>query len=372
MNLPGKHILLKTALWTVCVTALWGCQKTSLEPAATLSAEFTNDEMIIPKTANANKAITVMASGDWTLGVTLDAADPAGWCTPLATSGSGNGGAWLNVQANPAADSRQAVIIIASGAQRVELTLIQKGLKVPVPSNRPELPQIVNPQNVYYHEFGDYTLEYYPEKKHSRWVAWPLNAGYLVTGFVRTDPWAQDPDVPLAQQPVRGDFSGYDRGHICPSADRTKSVAMNSETFYYTNMTPQVGVGFNQGIWADLENRLRALVRGTSDVLYICAGGTVLKDSDISGYSSPSRMAIPKYNFKVVVRRRAGTGAYDGIGFWFENRSYGDNDVKVSSGQVKTIRQIEELTGIDFFYTLDATTQNKVETDYNPQAWGIN
>jgi endonuclease G len=183
----------------------------------------------------------------------------------------------------------------------------------------------------------------------------------------RTDYWQFDPRIPEQYAPVRADFSGYDRGHLCPSADRTQSTAMNRQTFMYSNMSPQVSA-FNQGIWGTLETKVRGWVNG-SDTLYICAGGTIGKESDIMGYTAPSAMAVPKYYFKVILRKKAATGAYDAIGFWFENKSY--NGEALSSKHVKTIDDIEASTGIDFFYQLPAAEQNRVEAAFNPSAFGL-
>jgi endonuclease G len=142
---------------------------------------------------------------------------------------------------------------------------------------------------------------------------------------------------------------------------------MNAQTFMYSNMSPQISA-FNQGIWGVLETRVRGWVGG-SDTLYICAGGTVLKESDIMGYTSPSSMAVPKYYFKVILRKKAATGAYDAIGFWFDHKNYGNE--ALSSRHVKTIDDIEALTGIDFFYQLPAAEQNRVEAAFSPSAWGL-
>jgi endonuclease G len=142
---------------------------------------------------------------------------------------------------------------------------------------------------------------------------------------------------------------------------------MNAQTFMYSNMSPQLGA-FNGGIWGTLETKVRGWAGG-SDTLYICAGGTILKESDIISYTSPSSMAIPKYYFKVILRKKAASGAYDAIGFWFEHKSYVGE--ALSSKHVKTIDDIENLTGIDFFYLLPADVQTQVEAAFNPSAWGL-
>jgi endonuclease G len=182
----------------------------------------------------------------------------------------------------------------------------------------------------------------------------------------RTDYWQFDPRIPEQYAPVRADFSGYDRGHLCPSADRTQSTAMNRQTFMYSNMSPQVSA-FNQGIWGMLETKVRGWVNGL-DTLYICAGGTIRHDGEVIEYTTPSQMPVPMYYFKVILRKKAATGTYDAIGFWFEHRQDMEN---LSSAHVKTVDQIEALTGFDFFYYLQEDVQTQVEAEFNPSVWGL-
>ena len=77
--------------------------------------------------------------------------------------------------------------------------------------------------------------------------------------------------------------SGYDHGHICPSADRLYSKLANKQTFYLTNMQPQYPK-FNQKLWADMEDRMRKWIdRGAStDTMYVCKGGTIDSEKTLS------------------------------------------------------------------------------------------
>lgn len=101
-----------------------------------------------------------------------------------------------------------------------------------------------------------------------------------------------------------------------------------------------------------------------------------MSDTAIKGYAR-GNVAIPKYYFKVFLRKKS-TGVYDATGFWFENRSYDDTYDGTNAQKnaalkacIKTVDDIEELTGFDFFYNLSTDIQNRVEAEYNPKAWGF-
>lgn len=314
------------------------------------------------------KFLIITSNGDWDIAVSFPSGKPSGWCTATTSSGNGNKNVWIATAYNTSDSSRHATLTVASGGQKVDIALMQygKGDVPPETRTRMELPKIEDVEWYLEYTDGKFALEYAPAKKHSKWVAWPLYKSCMGSSG-RTDAWQWDPRIPEQYWSVQADFgkNGYDRGHLCPSADRTQSTRMNAQTFMYSNMSPQIP-SFNQGIWADLETKERNWANG-ADTLYICAGGTVLKESDIDRYTSPSSMAVPKYYFKVILRKKTSTGAYDAIGFWFENRSYSTS----LSAQVKTIDQIEALTGIDFFYNLPEPVQSQVESLFNPSAWGF-
>jgi endonuclease G len=342
-----------------------GCSEKEETPAA-LKAELNGTSTFNWNTPG--RFLTITTTDAWNIRFTYPADSPAGWCSTTSPSGTGNNNVWIVVAANNVTAVRYATIIVETATENVSIDISQYSADDALPyglKNHLELPKIDDPEWVLNYEAGEFTIEYSTTKKHPKWVAWPLYKSHMGSSG-RTDAWQFDPRIPEAARPTREDFYGYDRGHLCPSADRTQSREMNAQTFMYSNMSPQVSA-FNQGIWGTLETKVRGWVG--SDTLYICAGGTVLKESDIMSYTSPSSMAVPKYYFKVILRKKTATGAYDAIGFWFENKSYGSE--APSSKQVKPIDEIETLTGIDFFYQLPADIQTQVEAAFNPSAWGL-
>lgn len=142
-----------------------------------------------------------------------------------------------------------------------------------------------------------YVLSYNSARKVPNWVSWELNTSYLGS-TARQDDFRPDNTLPAnLPQAQLSDYSGsgYDRGHLCPSADRTLTVAANSQTFFLTNMVPQAANN-NQGPWAVLENDLRALAQ-TGKELFIISGGTFSASSNTIG----SGVVVPDKTFKVVV-----------------------------------------------------------------------
>ena len=142
-----------------------------------------------------------------------------------------------------------------------------------------------------------YVLSYNGSRKVPNWVSWELNTSYLGS-TARQDDFRVDDTFPASEpQASLADYSGsgYDRGHMCPSADRTLTVAANQQTFFLTNMVPQAANN-NQGPWAAMENDLRAIAQ-TGKELFIISGGTFSASSNRIG----SSVVVPDQTFKVVV-----------------------------------------------------------------------
>jgi endonuclease G len=143
----------------------------------------------------------------------------------------------------------------------------------------------------------DYVVSYNGSRKVPNWVAWELNTSYLGTA-PRQDDFRPDNTFPPSEpQAQLTDYSGsgFDRGHMCPSADRTLTVPANSQTFYLTNMVPQAGNN-NRGPWEKLEEELRTIAQ-TGKELFIISGGVFSASSTTIG----TGVSVPDKTFKVVV-----------------------------------------------------------------------
>lgn len=129
------------------------------------------------------------------------------------------------------------------------------------------------------------------------WVSWHLQASDLGS-TARTDAWATDTTLPTGWYRVRyADYTngGWDRGHMCPSADRTSSTTNNAATFIMTNILPQAG-GNNSGPWARLEDYCRTLI-GQGNELYIVSG----REGSLGTVLGQGLVDIPASVWKVVV-----------------------------------------------------------------------
>ena len=136
------------------------------------------------------------------------------------------------------------------------------------------------------------------------WVSWQLNSSWLGS-TPRQDTFRADTTLPFGCYQVQStDFSGsgFDRGHMTPSGDRTNSVTNNSATFLMSNMIAQAPDN-NQGIWANLEDYARTLV-GQGKELYIISGGYGIGGTGSNGrfYTiANGRVQVPNRTWKIIV-----------------------------------------------------------------------
>ena len=146
-----------------------------------------------------------------------------------------------------------------------------------------------------------FSLAYNRANGGPNWVAWHTDSSNL-GNLDRSDNFAPDPDLPSDSQIRPTDYrgSGYDRGHVCPSGDRTASQNDNSATFYMSNMLPQTGA-LNRNVWADLENYVRDQVRNGNEAYQVAGGGG-------SAGLIKGKINIPQICWKVVVFLPVGNG----------------------------------------------------------------
>lgn len=219
--------------------------------------------------------------------------------------------------------------------------------------------------------YGDsrlnYSLEYNYATHHSRWIAFTFYNKTAESHTKRTNAWSPDPYLAKWTNNERDYLgSGFDRGHIMASADRLYSKVANEQTFYYSNITPQVK-SFNAGIWLELENTLRNYWGRSNtfrDTLYVVKGGTI-RDDQITGTIGDNKIVVPKYNYMAILAKKADT--YKSIAFCFENRFYPlPYDLKEHA---LSVRELEDLTGIDFFHNLPDEIEDVVEHQKRTSDW---
>ena len=154
--------------------------------------------------------------------------------------------------------------------------------------------------------------------------------------------------------------SGYDRGHLAPSADFRWSEKAVSESFYYSNMSPQKPE-FNRESWSNLEAWVRRYVGDFREPVFVVTGG-ILSDEGLAKLGS-NEVTIPKRYYKIVMDLNG--SERKGIAFVMTN---GVNEYPVAS-YVITINEVEKLTGIDFFASLDDVEEEELESMNSIAPW---
>jgi endonuclease G len=207
-----------------------------------------------------------------------------------------------------------------------------------------------------------YALSYHRDKGEPNWVSWHLDSNWLGSAPRQND-YRADPAVPAGWYQVQGtDYSGsgYDRGHMCPSGDRTRTIPDNSATFLMTNFIPQASAN-NQGPWNDLEIYCRSLVSAGNE-LYIIDGGAGSLGTITNGHVN-----IPAQTWKVIIVLTAASGddvarvtnTTRTIAVLMPNSSAVNPDWRASRVSVD---QVEALTGYDFFSNVPVSIQAAIES----------
>ena len=246
----------------------------------------------------------------------------------------------------------------------------------------------------------NYAMEYSLPLKASRWSAYRTykgfscnenhwNRNYWKDGYWENDtkktaywdgqywgaaPFQQDKLIPQQYRTTLADHqsNGHDRGHVIGSADRLNSMETNGQTFYLSNMHPQLD-GFNQGgIWYNLENKIRNAWDKDNfrDTLYIVKGGVIDRDVTYAQGRGSNRLIVPGNFFMALLCKNSSPSqwGYKAIGFWMKHE---ENERKDYRSFAVSIDELERLTGIDFFCNLPDGIEEVVERNMAPAAWGI-
>lgn len=341
--------------------------------------------------------VSIMSDGSWTLSLTGDNGEDASWASLNVTSGSGNkNNIILTYEANDDNEQRTLDIVADNGISSTKCSFTQLGKgeliePVPVPDMDLtktfwlELPAMDNPDLGYYsHSFEmngkkyrNYSFGWSQKDLVALWVAYPLCSMYTNKTVGRTDEWAYDPllGAEYSAAPFGGYGGGYARGHQCPSADRLCSREANAQTFYGTNMTPQLN-SHNGGIWASLEGKVRVLAN-TSDTTYVVTGCVVDGSTEITQDSDGKPMTVPVAYFKALLRysKSSTLSTWAAAAFYTEHKDYGDytpfKDIAMS------VDELEAMIGLDLFVNLPSQIGEKraaeleAENPTTNPVWGL-
>lgn len=200
-----------------------------------------------------------------------------------------------------------------------------------------------------------YTLAYDKKTKTPQWVAWELTKEETKGNHERTDKFLPDPNVEGAKV-VTTDYtgSGYDRGHMAPAGDMKWSKKAMEESFYMSNICPQIH-HLNTGDWNELEANTRKWARRYGSVYVTC--GPIYNGSRRTQYIGKNRVKVPDAFFKVIlIQSPKKTCA---LGFFFENEA----GQRPLNEYLVSVDYLEQTTGIDFFPSLPDELENTLEAE---------
>lgn len=235
----------------------------------------------------------------------------------------------------------------------------------------------INQPGNYLLDKAQYAVSYNRDLGRPNWVSWHLASNWLGS-TPRQDDFRADSTLPAGWYQVQGtDYtgSGFDRGHHCPSGDRTNTVTDNSATFLMTNMMPQAPDN-NQGPWEALESYCRTLVSQGNE-LYIIAGGSGSGGTGSNGGTTftvaNGHVGVPSQTWKVIIVLPQATGddvtrvttSTRTIAVIMPNtQGIRANDWKIYRVSVD---QVESLTGYDFFSNVPVSIQSVIEATVDNQ-----
>ncbi|WP_439883509.1 DNA/RNA non-specific endonuclease [Pontibacter sp. MBLB2868] len=226
----------------------------------------------------------------------------------------------------------------------------------------------VNQPNNYLLRKDQYVMSYSRDRGTANWVSWHLDESWLGS-TPRQDDFRADIILPSGWYQVGAtdySLSGFDRGHMCPSADRTLTVEDNSNTFLMTNMIPQAPNNNRLG-WASLESYCRSLLAGGYEI-YIVSGGYGVGGTGSNGYATTianGNVTVPSNTWKVVViipdgdndAARVTTGTRI-IAIDMPNDQSVSSDWRIFRTSVDAI---EAKTGYDLLSTVADNVENVIE-----------
>jgi endonuclease G, mitochondrial len=222
----------------------------------------------------------------------------------------------------------------------------------------------------YLMDMGYYVESYNNSRGGPNWVSWHLDATNITTTAKRVNNFAAFKDLPASFYPVQNTSytaSGFDRGHNCPSADRSSSANANSATFLMVNMIPQVPKN-NQQTWGKFENYLRVQVLAGNEV-YIIMGSYGKGGTGTKGYFTTinnGKITVPSNIWKVAVIIPTGSNDINRVNTKTRVIAIdtpNNNTINPDWTQyIVTVDMIEKITGYNLLSAIPKNIQDVVES----------
>ncbi|MEO2054540.1 MAG: DNA/RNA non-specific endonuclease [Nitrospira sp.] len=205
-----------------------------------------------------------------------------------------------------------------------------------------------------------YALSHDAVLKVPDWVIYHLTRRRVAGRFPRIDHFRPDPDLEKNNRAALNDYkkSGYDRGHMAPAGSMKWNARAMDESFLLSNIVPQVGVGFNRGIWKALEERVRKWTAERGE-LYIITGPIFEGPKRTIG---KNKVAVPSHFFKIIfdpIRVEV-------IAFVLRNKKLKTSDLPKF---ITTVDEVESLTGLDFLSEIEDSIETVLEGTKQPGFW---
>ncbi len=208
-----------------------------------------------------------------------------------------------------------------------------------------------------------YVAGYNSERKTADWVAEYLTAERVLSVTTnRSNDFRPDPEIAPGQRAELVDYkgSGFDRGHLVPAGDVRWDKDAMSESFLLSNIAPQVGAGFNRGIWKSLEDRVRAWASQRVEV-YVYTGPIYAQKAEARTIG-PNRVAVPTHFYKVIFD----PVTVEALAFVLPNKRIAGRDLK---SYIVSVDEVEALTKLDFLSVVEERVQAVVEGKKPAEIW---
>jgi endonuclease G len=214
-------------------------------------------------------------------------------------------------------------------------------------------------QNTQYICKINYAIHYRYDTKTAEYVVEHVTLEGTTGTAKRRDDFRPDPAIPAQHQSTLKDYAGnpYDRGHLAPAGNNTQNEEVMSESFFLSNMVPQVP-NHNRGIWKQLETFVRDWVVDHGMDIYVVSGTAYNNGHKTIG---EGRVGVPDTLWKVIVDRKEGKA----IAFIIPNTAL---PVKDLPKYATTVESVEKLTGINFMPKL-LEAKSKVEKTLDLTKW---
>lgn len=244
------------------------------------------------------------------------------------------------------------ILDINTLSENLKLQRIQADLK------KYGMPKCAADSEIVYH--SAMIIGYNEKHEQANWVLHLVNKDIAEGVIGRTNDFRPDSLLKKGSADLEDYWeSGYDRGHLAPSADFRWSFKALSESYLYSNMSPQLPE-FNREIWADVENVARRWAIANDEV-YIVTGPILKKGLPTIG--ATNKISIPEAYYKILLDYKE--PEVKGIAFLVPHKGMERNPTEF----LVSIDSVEKITGIDFFPALPDDLENAIEATCQPDKW---